>query len=78
MGGVFLKHFIKQPSWGVRKPRDFMSALFEVGSRGVTSRGVTSRGVMSRGVMSRGVTSRINVTDAISFPMSVLIIIPLL
>ena len=63
VGGVFLKHFIKQPSWGVRKPRDFMSALFEVGSRGVTS---------------RGVMSRINVTDAIRFPMSVLITIPLL
>lgn len=30
VGGVFLRHFIKQPSWGVRKPRDFMSALFDV------------------------------------------------
>ncbi|KAL5258298.1 hypothetical protein ACHWQZ_G008960 [Mnemiopsis leidyi] len=29
VGGVFLRHFIKQPSWGVRKPRDFMSALFD-------------------------------------------------
>jgi len=26
---VFLKHFIKQPSWTVRKPREFLSALFE-------------------------------------------------
>ena len=29
VGGVYLKHFIKQPSWSVRKPREFLSALFE-------------------------------------------------